>query len=129
MNAILKQYKNVEARILPILRGPLTYNNLTKMLNEMRNVTNVIVAEIPKKIQERIVSQGIAYIPPRDLYGTTLTAHLVIESLAVSVLIDEYLMSLTNLPKIKTKFWKNLKKDGLNFHIWSSIERSLSDRQ
>lgn len=129
MNIILKQYENVETRILPILRGPLTYNSLTKMLNEIRNVTNVIVTEIPQKIQERIVSQGLSYIPPKDLNGVTLTAHLVIESLAVSVLINEYLMSLTNLPNIKTKFWNDLKKDGLSFHIWSSIERSLGDRE
>jgi len=129
MNAMQKQYKDVETRILPILRGPLTYRSLTKMLSGIRSITNIIVSEMPQKIQERIVRKGLAYISPKDLNDVNLTAHLVIKSLAVSVLMDEYLMSLTSLPKIKTKLWGGLKKDGLSFHIWSGIERTIIDRE
>jgi hypothetical protein len=95
------------------------------MLISVQNITNVIASEIPQKIQERIVRQGLAYIPPKDLNGVTLTAHLVIKSLAVSVLIDEYLVSMTSIPEIKAKFWASLKKEGISFHIWSGIDRTI----
>jgi len=129
MNIILKQYKNVESRILSSLRGPLTCESLTKMLSETRHVANVILAETPEDIQEKIVSQARAYIAPIDLNGITLTSRIVIKSLAVSALLDEYLMTLTSLPRLKVTFWNDLEKDGLNFHIWSSIERAMHDRE
>ena len=128
MNIILEQYRNVESRIFPYLRGTITSGSLTRMLSQIRNVVHVILGEIEVDTQEKIVSRARAYIAPKDLSGIALTAHTVIESLAVSVFLNEYLMTLISLPELKAALWNDLEKDGLSFHLWSSIERSMHDR-
>lgn len=129
MNVILQQYENVESRMLPCLRGTLTSGSLTSMLSEIRNLARAVLDEIQVDVQEKVVSRARAYIAPKDLSGIALTAHTVIESLAVSVFLNEHLMTLTSLPELKAAFWNDLEKDGLNFHLWSSIERSMHNQE
>jgi hypothetical protein len=129
MNVILGQYKNVESRILPYLRGTLTSKSLRGMLSHIRNIADTIQGETKVDTQDKIVSRARVYIAPKDLNGIALTAHTVIESLAVSVFLNEYLMTLTSLPGLKIAFWNNLEKDGLNYHLWSSIERAMNDHE
>lgn len=127
MNTIIAQYNNVESKILSSVRGPLTCQGLKKMLSKIRHVVDKILAGTSEDIQQKIVNQAQDYIAPRDLSGVTFTARTVIESLAVSALLNEYLMTITTFPKLKVAFWNDLEKHGLNFHIWSSIERAMRD--
>jgi hypothetical protein len=129
MNVILEQYRNVESRILPYLRGSLTRGRLANMLAQFRNVVDEVVDGMLLDTQENVINRACAHIAPKDLGGTALTAHTVIESLAVSAFLNEYLVTLTSLPKLKVAFWNELEKDGVNFHLWSSIERAMHDRE
>jgi hypothetical protein len=95
------------------------------MLNAIRGTVDQYIDRINQDDCERIVSQAHRYIPPKDIERTVLTANIVIKATAVNVLIDEYFMSLTNVPGLKRKFWDELEKDGISFSMWSNIQKAL----
>ena len=117
MNELSKQYFNVKDEVLEHLKGPLTPASLSEMLDTIRKIAEQHVDRTAQDDRETIITQAKGYIPPNDLHKNTLTADIVIKALAVSVLIDEYFMSLTNVPGLKKHLWDELEKDGKTIRV------------
>ena len=112
--------KNFNLNLWGLLESSyLTYKAVIKLIAKDH------VSATPEDLQVKLINEAKAYIPPKELDNGSLTANIVMESLAVSILIDEYFMTLTNLPGLKDHLWNELEKNGISFEIWSNIDNAL----
>lgn len=125
MNEIMSQYQNFKDQVLAVLKGPLTSERLSDLLSKIKLIAKDHVSATPEDLQVKLINEAKAYIPPKEIDNGSLTANIVMESLAVSILIDEYFMTLTNLPGLKDHLWNELEKNGISFEIWSNIDNAL----
>lgn len=125
MYDIRKYAGNAESELAPYLRGALTRASLARALTRIRSTTEVIVTGMPMNAKRNLVNHVRMYIAPKDLAHTTLTAAMVVESWIVNLLIDEYFTTLASQPRLKMQFWNELENDGLNFNMWSGVQRAM----
>ena len=130
MKQIRKQQENLKNELLPHLKGSLTSSSLSAMLDVVRTTAQKQLGVTSEQDKQEIVACAKEYIAPKNLKNGNLTPEMVIHALALTVLIDEYLMTLTSLPALKSQLWAEVEKDGLTFNIWANIqEASQSSEQ
>ncbi|OEU63843.1 MAG: hypothetical protein BA867_00720 [Desulfobacterales bacterium S5133MH16] len=127
MNEIMNQYLIFKDQVSTVLKGPLTSDRLSELLGKIKVIAKNHLSATPEDVQLKLINEAKAYVPPKELDNGTLTANIVMESLAVSILIDEYFMTLTNLPGLKDHLWNELVKNGITFDIWSNIDKALGN--
>lgn len=127
MEPMLQQYDIVRSELVPWLSGPLSHVNLESVLGRVRDTAKSVAARLSSHVAENLVADARACILPRDFGGTVLTPLVVVESLAVSVLVDEYFMTVVSYPGLKHRLWRELEEDGLGYPIWSGVEKALRD--
>ena len=125
MKQMSKQQEKLKDELLPHFKGPLTSSSLSAFLDVVRTSSEKHLAITSDEDKQQIVECTKEYIAPKDLKNGNLTPEMVIKAIALDVLIDEYFMTLTSLPELKSQLWAEVEKDGLTFNICANIQEAL----
>ena len=125
MKQIIKQQEKLRDELLPLFKGSLTSSNLSAFLDIVKRTVQKQLDIMSETDEQEIVVYTKTYISPKDLKNGDLTSEMVLQSLALDVLIEEYFMTFTSLPELKSQLWSIVENDGLSFSIWSNILAAL----
>lgn len=125
MSEISKQYNTIKKAVLERLNYPITTNTLMNMLGDINDIVHQYKSSVTPEDQNKIIAEAKEYLRPKDIPQLELTTEFVLKALAINILVDEYSMSLMNMPDLNKKLWNELEKDGLTYNIWSDISKAL----
>jgi hypothetical protein len=111
--------------ITPYLYGPLTTSNLIVILADIRVASKKRLGEIGDSQANEILNEIMAQLPPSAMHARSISTKSVIICMALDVLVDEYFVTMQQLPELQNVLWRELEADGISADIFRLISKFI----